>query len=602
MLAEVLDRKIIDGRLWALCRIHAGGHREGLAIRVYRHDGTDVSRSVRTVITGIKNIRHELGVMFSRILPAGTCAALALRGLGPEAVRYRDRLSTEHLAPFGTLQPALTPARAVWNCPAGITALAFAPDGSTLTATAGDGTVRTWRCADGVLLHEVRGSMHGHPHPLRPPEDDIPALPDLSEFYGQWGNNLFDGRGAVRQPQVALMAVDAERTRGAASDGRNGLRFWDLQKRTLLFETNATERVTVLAVASGAPYAAAGLRDGSVVVCDLAQRRQAATWRVVSRGVSALAFAPGGMLLATGNREGRVEVRRVDGTPAYATEPALAEGVQALAYAENGRRLYASDGTMLQMWDAQSGALLGTFPRGGGYTMACARHVPLLAVARLTTVYFYDALTGAAAGQAVTRQHKHGINALSFSRSGDLAVSGNGMLGVYDTVGQRWRWQRQMDISAPPVWARCDAILLVGCGDGSVRIAEAKDGTVKERLSGLPEAPTVVQISYDDRCLAVGDGCALRLWVDDAVHPRYGTLATLFPVAACAFGSSDLELRAVDRCGNLYRWRRADGVPCGAVQTRPHLAHPQVLLMRDRCVIGAADGSVAVYDLSADKF
>jgi WD40 repeat protein len=193
--------------------------------------------------------------------------------------------------------------------------------------------------------------------------------------------------------------------------------------------------------------------------------------------------------------------------------------VEGAAISPDGRRALSASGEVLRLWDAATGQLIRSY---SGHTSL------VLAVA-----FSADGLHALSGGDDRSVRYFSGqadaVRSVDVSRDGRLALlvsaGKNPSLRVWDVATRRQLRSCTLSslsaIGAPLAYSSsCTATLsqdgrsvLVGCGDGSIRLWDSLTGQARFAISGHSSAVNAVAFSADGTLAASGaaDG-ALRVW------------------------------------------------------------------------------------------
>ncbi len=282
-------------------------------------------------------------------------------------------------------------------------------------------------------------------------------------------------------------------------------------------------------------------------------------------------FNPGGNLILVD-----VETGKVGRTISRAHD-----GARRVAYSADGRVLVSGgrDGKA-RVWDAASGAPLGTYQHPSWVTSVSASHDGRWIASthepkeftemRRTGVYsgksfkgeltVWDARTGAV--RHAIRDLPAAVGHVRFHPTADvLATSDSGTVRLWDLATGQTRWEAQA-ASGDALAFRPDGSLIAAVGGPEITLIDAKTGEVRARSSGEGSGQFGgLAFSPDGLRLAAARGGEVKLWeVPDGGEiltlPRPATVGDggPSPLAALAFSPDGLRLMNSDRNGLIEVW------------------------------------------------
>jgi WD40 repeat protein/tRNA A-37 threonylcarbamoyl transferase component Bud32 len=530
-----------------------------------------------------------------------TLAVVLLRGLRPEAQVWPAARVVAARAQARHIAAAVRPGRVA----------AFAPDGSLLATGDGDGRVhlgsagaQSGRGGEGGMVTLATGVGSARA---------IGFAPDGTRLAvgGSDGARLYDV--AARSPlaldgdtsgDVTALAA-APDSRAFAFAGRGGVRVWDRDGRARA--APATHGgVSALFFAAGDRLV---VRDGDgVMVWDGARARRLGA----TAGTGPLALTHDGRRVAVAGSDG-VRIHNLDGAAARRVAGEEGGAVVALAFSPTDRELAVcrADGSL-----ATLGLSDGTRTSYSRYSHAgdpCrdvlfSRDGRRLAATRGTTVRVWDLVTGEL---QKLRGHELEVEALVFAPDGTVLASG----GLDDSV-RVWRFAAALP-RVLPLPGDGAPLALVGTGDSSGGVTPARgggsvtlvrggsDGSVellgsdgaRRRLGRHDGAVRDVAAAGGRVVSAASDGVTLH----DLAGASSRTLTTL-PTVRVALSGDGRVLALLGNDGAV----RVQAVAAAHVQTLapslPVEAAPSVALSPDGTRLAAAAGNrrlVHVWDVAS---
>ncbi|HKB40788.1 MAG TPA: WD40 repeat domain-containing protein [Gemmataceae bacterium] len=205
--------------------------------------------------------------------------------------------------------------------------------------------------------------------------------------------------------------------------------------------------------------------------------------------------------------------------------------VEWVVFSPDGRQVLASHHTGCELWDADTGRLLASFPTDKGYiaSVGFAADVPLCVTLKGNLAQQWDVRDTALLSEielfrAVPPEkidfdwQRPKVVLASDGRSALYALPGEGALRVLDFKASQERIVLLPDV--PPVWAvawdTSRGLAFLGCGDTTVRLWDVgKHGDPRElRVSGgLNDVARQVTLSADGRrALVVHRDGSLKVW------------------------------------------------------------------------------------------
>jgi WD40 repeat protein len=461
---------------------------------------------------------------------------------------------------------------------------AFSPDGRLLAAAGAGKIIRLWQVSD----------------PRHPAILGRPLTGPKSTVYSV----AFSPDGRI------LAAGSADRT----------VRLWDIANPRHPVKlggllTGAAGYVQAVAFSPDGRILAAGSADHKVRLWNIGNPRHPVPLRHPLTGpagiVDAVAFSPSGRTLVAGSHDQSVWLWNLanPARPVRARAPltGLTSWANAVASSPDGRTLAAAGGNQVLLWNAATGALLGTLPSPQTPTsLTWDGDRVLIAGEADGMVRLWQVPTPvlSAGGQ---------VNGVSFSPAGNLlAVAGHLGLQLWDPVTRSQA--AQLASPSPPTavaWAPHGPLLAAGYANGTLRLWRAESGhliplgkPLRASAAGLIE---LVAFRSDGRVLAsAADDGTVRLWnLADPARPKLlGTIhdsgTYVFSVAFTPNG----RVLAAASADNLTRlWNVAD--PARPRSLGKPLAGPtsyaySVAFSPDGHIlaVGSADKTTRLWDIS----
>jgi WD40 repeat protein/serine/threonine protein kinase/energy-coupling factor transporter ATP-binding protein EcfA2 len=254
--------------------------------------------------------------------------------------------------------------------PAPVLSLALSEDGRLLAAGGGtpatdsDNTVRVWDVETGSLLHELTAHQ-GPVTALTFTDDHTLASISLDGRVILWdalaGSVIADPLAAQNGRFYAadFFAGGAEPL--LATGGDNGIALWNTQTHEQYADMPFSEALVSLALRPDGNVIAAGYREGSVRLWDVAAGSVSGL-RMTEDGdpVNAVAFSPDGDTIAAGSENGQIYLWQPDNPSLFQRLDGNASGVLSLQFSPDGA-LLATGGKDDQviLWDVATGRRLG---------------------------------------------------------------------------------------------------------------------------------------------------------------------------------------------------------------------------------------------------
>jgi WD40 repeat protein len=409
-----------------------------------------------------------------------------------------------------------------------VKSLAFSPDGKLLTSASFDGTVKVWET-----------NNDGEPRTLRGFAGKAVAVafaPDGRALFAASADrsvHIFDtqtwsetralrGADEVEAPsEVAAFSADAKSL--VTSNGDKTVQLRDLSAEpsagggARVFESYSSG-IYATAFSPDRHWFAAGGKDKTVRVWEIATGRKVRTLAGHTGWVTSLAFSPDSRLLASTSLSGHVKLWDNETGLEVRTLAGHTESVNAVAFSPDGKTLATASGdSTVKLWDVATGRDTRTLNAHAAEvnTVAFSSDGKTLASGGADkTVKLWDA----AGGQLTREMQSAGeVFGVAFSPSGRaLAVaSGDGSVKLYEAGGTgdpRTHKGHAGGVRAV-AFSPDGKTLATASADGGARLWNFETGGESFRLSGHTDAVNGVAFSPDGAWLSTGseDG-STRVW------------------------------------------------------------------------------------------
>ena len=268
---------------------------------------------------------------------------------------------------------------------------------------------------------------------------------------------------------------------------------------------------------TGAPFAAVGLGDGSIVGLNLATGEEVLRFQRHTRAVNSVAVSPDARYALSGSRDAGDASLILWDTDGEVRRFAAPNWVTSVAFSPDGKTIVcgAADSTV-RVWDLETGEAR-TLTGHTGQVLSVAfspdgRYV--LSGSLDNTVILWDVATGQAA--LTLTGHTDWVNSVAFTPDGRYGLSGSkdGTMRLWDLVNGVTVGRFAGDSPVNSVAVSPDAqTLLSGAADGTVRLWSVSDGTEIGRLYGHTRSVRSVAFSPDGRyALSGSEDNSARLW------------------------------------------------------------------------------------------
>ena len=337
-----------------------------------------------------------------------------------------------------------------------VTALRFSPDGSSVAVGSTDRTVQLWNLGPG---EPTRRTFAGHTGPVTWLSFDADGGTLVSQSIEDrtlrrwesraepWNADL-DGEGG----HIQSACYSADGATLALAGTNPGVQLWDAARGRLIRTLGTSSPAQSVSI-SAPGLIAAGLRDGSVVLWDLASGNARGTLREHQNSVNSVAFSPDGTRLASTGQDGTLRVWDPTTGRCLAESADAREPLSRVCFSADGRWIAAggkksndlsppgSDrANLVHVWDADSGALRFSLA-GHGAPVRTVCFAPdgrtLASGSDDQAVRLWDLDSRRCI--AVLEGHRHAIFGLSYRGDGTLLASagGGGEIKLWDVARRR---------------------------------------------------------------------------------------------------------------------------------------------------------------------
>ncbi len=382
--------------------------------------------------------------------------------------------------------------------------VAFSPDQTTIAASSQDGKIRLWDLASGRVRFTLDTQIENQSSPVAFSPDGK-TLASRRGLRPQLGG---PGPGTIPTGGITLWDVSTGRPRtvldvplgyflslGYSADGEalawmdwdGVLRIWDLQRNRFRSVLPLPSRTA--AISPDFKTAAVAGRNHTILLVDVAARKERAALGGYKNPISSLAFSPDGKTLA-----------------ACAREPSEL----------SGPRRHTHFPSEIKLWDLtcdppRERLSLGNLSRWSG-VRTFSPDSRLLAVGLGT----HDRICDSATGGPVADLNPSGSNVVFSSDGRSLAAGMVGSVEIWDTA----TWSRRDGLggrtASTIAYTPDGKTLAAGLSDGTIALWDVAGERVRMVLQGYTQRVSSLAISPDGKHLAAGglDG-VITLWVSD---------------------------------------------------------------------------------------
>jgi WD40 repeat protein len=340
-------------------------------------------------------------------------------------------------------------------------------------------------------------------------------------------------------------------------------------------------------------FLAAGMKDASVYVWELATGDILHIFKGHTKPVGAVVFSTDGRYLITGSEDSTVKIWDLEADAELATLTGHAEAVNSVAFSPDGRTFASGsmDGSLL-IWQLGNNTPIMTLPVDGPITSTDFSHDGRLLAAGLETgsVKVWDAVAGTL---LVSMQaHSGAVNSVSFAPNGHRMVTGSA-----DTTVKLWDVDTGKVLYT--VGSHTEAVLVVAFSPDGRLVASASSGQAIKLwdVAGRREI-ALIRHARDMLGLAFSiDGRILVAALSPTNPDSNEGGVALWGVMRAAGNKDELEPLPIQSMQKEL-W-----IP-GARMAVPHAAHQSVPILGDRLLIisGGEGNDPAVYTYKVELY
>ena len=246
--------------------------------------------------------------------------------------------------------------------PISVHAVAFSPNSRTLASGDGTGQVRLWEVNTGKLIRDFRAHSNWV-FTIKWTHDGSSIITGGGDNLIHWFDTANPGVPArtihAHSNDVHAIALTRDgKTLYSAGDDRQVV-FWDLKRDALKQRFIAHDRqIPTIVLSPNEKLLASGSRDHSIRIWDANDGALRQTLLGHTSDVMALSFAPKGSFLASAGWDSTVQIWDLDQGKAVRVLQISTNLVSGVAFSPNGKRLVASSGPELRLFEVADGKLL----------------------------------------------------------------------------------------------------------------------------------------------------------------------------------------------------------------------------------------------------
>ncbi|EJD02440.1 WD40 repeat-like protein [Fomitiporia mediterranea MF3/22] len=421
--------------------------------------------------------------------------------------------------------------------------VAYSPDGRHIVSASEDGAVNIWDAQTGAQIASLEGhqgsvesvaySPDGR-HVISGSDDKTLRVWDV-ETGAQVGTPIEGHVGGIRS-----VAYSPEGRHIVSGSDDTTVRIWDAETGTQVDTPLEGHQGTVRSVAysPNGRYIVSGSEDGTVRIWDSQAGAQVYCAVITSFGnyrtTFSVAYSPNGRYIVSGSEDTLriwdAETGAQVGTP---LEGHSRSWVVSVAYSPDGHRIISgSSDKTVRIWDAETGVQVGKPLEGHGdfiTSVACSPDgLHIVSSSHDETLRIWDTQTGTQV-DTLLEGHHDDPHCAFYSPEGRHIASGS-----RDRMSRIWDVKMGAQV-VTPLKGHQDAILSVayspngrhivsGSAEKTVRVWDVWTGLqVGTPLEGHQRSATVVVYSPDGRCIVSGSGDkTVRIW-DAETGAQVGT-------------------------------------------------------------------------------